>query len=335
MNYNLSYDFDSKLNCGVIRFNDKYILLDFTDLFSIINFDKKFIYYHPEEKTYPYYLRHNQKISYIEHLFKYDSSNINYTFKNNNIFDLRRENIEIHHNYHNIIASKYDIIDYKLGHYSETGKDAYVMKNPMWKIKENNKECWLMYCEKNTLCKLCDKSYNIILEYQKNKQYFTWYKCSNGYIQTHISNCKTLYIHQIITGCFGNGQGTKNISVDHIDQNPLNNGFDNLRIATREEQEQNSKGIKLGTKRERKTSAKPLPEGITQNMMKKYVVFYEDYADKEKKRLRQYFKIEKHPKLHKIWIGCKSNNVSILEKLQQANKVIEELDNDVYLQNNN
>lgn len=326
MNYKLSYDFDSQLNCGIIRFNEKYVLMDFSDLFSIINFDKNFIHYNPDEKIYPYYLRHNQKISYLEHLFKYDSSNIHYIFKNNNMFDLRRNNIEIYHYYHNIIKSNYDIIEYKLGHYSEIGKDAYVMKNPMWKIRKNNEEYWLMYCEKETLTKICEKSYNIILEYKKNNANLTWFKCSNGYIQTHISNEKLLYIHQIITGCFGNGQGTKNISVDHIDQNLLNNCFDNLRIATREEQEQNTKGIKIGTKRERKTSAKPLPEGITQNMMKKYVVFYEDYADKEKKRLRQYFKIEKHPKLQKIWIGCKSNNMSIVEKLEQANKVVDELD---------
>jgi hypothetical protein len=129
-------------------------------------------------------------------------------------------------------------------------------------------------------------------------------------------------------GCYGNGKGTKNISVDHIDQNPLNNTYDNLRIATREEQEQNSKGIKAGTKRARKRDAKPLPDGIEQHMLKKCVVYYEDYADKEKKHLRQYFKIEKHPKLNKIWIGCKSNSVSIQYKLAEANKKFDELNND-------
>jgi hypothetical protein len=84
-----------------------------------------------------------------------------------------------------------------------------------------------------------------------------------------------------------------------------------------------------GTKRARKTSAKPLPDGVTHDMMRKYVVFYEDYADKEKKRLRQYFKIEKHPKLDKIWIGCKSNTVSILEKLNQINKIVDDLEKDI------
>jgi hypothetical protein len=182
---------------------------------------------------------------------------------------------------------------------------------------------------KNSIIKLCEKSLDKIVEFENTKndgKKITFFKHSNGYICSSIN----LFIHQIITGCYGNGQGTKNISVDHIDRNPLNNTWENLRIATREEQEQNSKGIMDGTKRARKTSAKPLPDGVTHDMMRKYVVFYEDYADKEKKRLRQYFKIEKHPKLDKIWIGCKSNTVSILEKLNQINKIVDDLEKDIY-----
>jgi hypothetical protein len=333
MNYKLSYDFEPYLNCGIIRFNDKYVLMDFSDLFSIINFEKNFIYYDTEEKMFPYYLRHNQKISYLEHMFKYDSSNIEYIFKNNNSFDLRRENITIYHNYHKHIVDKNEILEYTLGHYIEIGKDAYVIKNPMWKIIENKKVYWLMYCETNTIIKLCSESYQKILDYEcqnNDGKKITFFCHLNGYICCSSG----LYIHQIITGCYGNGKGTKNISVDHIDQNPLNNTFENLRLATREEQEQNSKGIKEGTKRERKHSAKPLPDGITQNMMKKYVVYYQDYADKEKKRLRQYFKIEKHPKLNKIWIGCKSTSLSIQDKLAQVHKIIDNLENDISPQNN-
>ena len=52
MNYTLSYDFEPKLNCGIIRFDNKHVLMDFIDLFSIINFDKNFIHYYPEEKKY-------------------------------------------------------------------------------------------------------------------------------------------------------------------------------------------------------------------------------------------------------------------------------------------
>ena len=333
MNYKLSYDFDKKVNCGIIRFNDNYVLIDFSDLFSIINFDKNFIYYNPEEKKYPYYLRHNQKISYLEHLFKYDSSNMKYIFKNKNSFDLRRENITIYHNYHKHIADKNEILDYTLGHYIEIGKDAYVMKNPIWKIRENGKEYVLMYCEKDTICKLCPESYQKIINYENssnNKNKLTWFKLQNGYIM----GSNNLYIHQIITGCYGNGKGTKNISVDHIDQDPLNNSLENLRIATRKEQEQNSKGIKEETKRERKHNAKDLPDGITHDMMKKYVVYYQEWLDKEHTKERNFFKVEKHPKLDKIWVGTKSNKVSIQDKLQQANKVVDDLKNDIYPEKN-
>ena len=329
MNYILKYDFDNIKNCGIIHFNNKKVLIDFADLFSIINFEKKFIYY-TEDKLYPYYLRHNQKISYLEFLFQYDNSKNSYFFKNNDCFDLRRENIEICHEYHKNIVSNYNVISYNLGHYSELGKDAYVMKNPIWKICENDKEYLLMYCEKNTIVKLCQKSLDKILEFEKNNnggKKLTFHKHSNGYI---LSTNALLFIHQIITGCYGNGKGTNNISVDHIDRNPLNNTFENLRISTRQEQQQNSKGIAPGTKRERKKSAKPLPEGITQDMMRKYVCYYHEYLNKEKTRSREYLKIEKHPKLDKIIIGCKSNKVSIQEKLNKINEIVDNLEKDIY-----
>jgi hypothetical protein len=229
-----------------------------------------------------------------------------------------------------IITEKYDIIENIEGHYSSHSIEK---KNPFWRVKEkeNGKEYLLMYCEKDTIVKLCDKSYQVINQYEKDGKKITWYKHQNGYILCN----KNLYIHQIITGCHGNGKGTKNISVDHIDQDPLNNTFDNLRIATREIQEQNSKGIMAGTKRERKHNAKDLPEGIEQHMMKKYVVYYHEWLDKEHTKPREYFKIETHPKLEKSWIGTKSGKVSIMEKLKQVNKIVDDLEKDVYPETEN
>ena len=96
----------------------------------------------------------------------------------------------------------------------------------------------------------------------------------------------------------------------------------------------NSKGIAPGTKKERKTNAKDLPKDITQNMLKKYVVYYQEWLDKEHTKQREFFKVEKHPKLDKIWTTTKSNKISIQEKLTQANKIIDDLEKNIYPEKN-
>ena len=326
---------DPTLLCGVLDFAGKKYYLDINDFNHFVITSKKFNFIN-ETDLYPSYLYNYKRISLLEHIFTYNSSNINYIFKNNNPSDLRRTNVEIYHQYHDIVKEKYDVIEYIQGHYYTIGNDAFVLKNPMWKIRteDKNGELILMYCEKNTLCLLSQQSYQKIIEFENvhnNGKKLTFYKHQNGYILcTNVS----LFIHQIILNCYGNGKGTKNMSVDHVDRNPLNNTYDNLRLATREEQEQNSSGIAEGTKRARKHNAKPLPKGITQDMLGKYVVYYQEYLDKEQQKSREFFKIEKHPKLDKSWIGSKSNKVDILEKLRIVNKIVKDLDQNIYPETN-
>ena len=326
MNYTVKYDFDRDQQFGKIHFDDRMAIMDLEDLFSIINYPKTFTKYTPD-KQFPYYMQNNQYFCYKEFIYTFDEINVDYIFKNGNTFDLRRSNVDIFHKYHKNIIQKYNVLSYQHGHISKNGKDASIMKNPIWKIKENDKEYILMYCETDTICKLCPKSYQKILDFEKNHKKCSFYKHSNGYISTHSGN---LYIHQVITGCYGNGRGTKNISVDHIDQDPLNNTYDNLRIANRKEQEQNSKGIKEGTKRARKKSAQPLPVGITEYMLKKYVTYYKECYNKENNLYREFFRVEKHPKLDKDMCSSKSEKISTLEKLAQANKIVDDLENDIY-----
>ena len=319
---------DSTLLCGVLDFSGRKYYVDIEGFNKFSVFDKRFSFINTDDK-YPSYLHNYKRFSLLEFLFNFNSSNITYVFKNNNEYDLRKTNVDIYHNYHEIVKGKYKIIEYIQGHYIELGIDSYVMKNPLWKVlNENNEEELLMYCEKDTLTKICDKSYKCLLDYELKHQgkKLTFYIHQNGYICCAIG----LYIHQIITGCYGNDKGTKEISVDHKDQNPLNNSFDNLHIATRQEQEKNTKGIMEGTKRARNHNAKILPEGITSDMFLKYVIYYHEWLNKDETKFREYFKIEKHPKLDKIWIGTKSNKVPILEKLRVANKVVEDLKNNIY-----
>jgi hypothetical protein len=324
---------DTTLLCGVLDFAGKKYYLDLNDFNNFVLAGKTFNFINDSD-VYPSYLYNYKRFTLLEHIFTYNSCNIKYVFKNNNPHDLRRANVEIYHSYHDLVKRNYNVIEYIQGHHYAVGSDAFVLKNPLWKIlTATNEEQILMYCEKNTLCILSAESYQKILDYEKtnnNEKKVTFYIHQNGYIV--CSN--NLYIHQIITNCFGNGKGTKNVSVDHIDRNPLNNTIGNLRIATREEQEQNSKGIAPDTKRARKHSAKPLPQGLTQNMMKRYVNYYHEFIDKEQTKSREFFKIEKHPKLGKIWIGTKSNKVSILEKLRIVNEVVSNLESDIYPESN-
>jgi len=319
---------NEELNCVEIQYNDKKYLVDISDHLNIINFKNKFLFITGKE-DYPSYCHNYKRFSYLDFIYNFPPSYVCYHFKNENKFDLRRCNVEIHHLYYKNIKDNYNIIGYIQGHKKDLGVDANVIKNPLWRIIENDKEYLLMYCEKNTICKLCPESYQKILDYEKNEnngEKATWFLNLNGYIMCS----KNIYIHQIIMNCYGNGKGTKNISVDHIDQDPLNNSLENLRIATRKEQENNQNGIKTGTKRERKHNAIQLPEGITQDIMRKYVVYYHEWLDKEHTKDREFFKVEKHPKLDKIWFTSKSSKVSIQEKLEQANKVIDDLENDIY-----
>lgn len=81
-------------------------------------------------------------------------------------------------------------------------------------------------------------------------------------------------------------------------------------------------------KRERKYTAQSLPPGITQQMMKKYVVYYREFVNlKNGKRVpREYFKVESHPKLSRPWVSSKSGKISLHEKLESANQVVVDLE---------
>jgi hypothetical protein len=325
----LTATIDSARLCGVLAFDDKTYYVDLDDFNKFQTCNKKFTFNNPTD-DYPSYVYNYKRFSLLEFVFTFRPHNLHYHFKNGNKFDLRKSNVEIRHQYHTFVAERYTVIETIQGHYCSLGNDAYIMKNPMWKIlDEAGQTQLLMYCETDTLCLLCPSSYKKITDYEQANnegKKVTFFSHQSGYI-----NCsKGLFIHQIITGCHGNGKGTGNVSVDHIDQNPLNNTLTNLRIATREEQEQNSRGIKEGTKRTRNHNAKPLPEGVTQDMLRKYVIYYHEYIDKEKTKSREFFKVESHPKMKKIWIGSKSNKIPILDKLAAANKVVVDLEQDIY-----
>lgn len=144
-------------------------------------------------------------------------------------------------------ASTPAVATFKPGHTKSLGRTANQQKNPRWEIttpQTGEITAIVMYCEPNEYCELCPTSYQKILEYEathNNGEKLTWYKTTNGYISCH----NNVFIHQVIMNTWGHGKGTSVISVDHIDRNPLNNRYDNLRVATMQEQQKNSKALPM------------------------------------------------------------------------------------------
>lgn len=307
--------------------NNPYIELFFSSVDVKINIDleqhvkllneRKLFTFHKDEylnstQVYPYYQYNQNKINLLEYLF--NSRGMNVEFKDLNIYNLKSSNIVMKHPKENEVITMYPEAKFITTHINKKGKDAMMNKNPIWKLKENY---FIMYCEPDVYTFLDDDSLSVIRKYNT-----TFFVCSNGYIAGRY-NGKQYYIHQIIMNCYGNGKGTSTISVDHIDRNPLNNCMDNLRIVDYKAQQLNSKGVIKGTKRERKHNARPLPDGITQDMLKKYVVYYKECYNKEKNLYREFFKIEKHPNMKQVWSTSKSGKLTLMEKLKQANDMVE------------
>jgi hypothetical protein len=162
----------------------------------------------------------------------------------------------------------------------------------------------------------------------------SWYALESGYVQGRPDMKGDIrYLHHHIMNFVGTGKGFQKVSIDHINRDPLDNRKQNLRLATCEEQQKNSKGQLEGTKRARSKNAKPLPEGIDE--LPKYVVYYtEKYGPDDKKVIRDFFRIEKHPAqmtdpplFKNKWATSKRMlNYTIQEKLAEAKTKIQEMD---------
>ena len=89
--------------------------------------------------------------------------------------------------------------------------------------------------------------------------------------------------------------------------------------------------VKDDFKRVRKCNAIELPADISENMIPKYVVYYKECYNKEKLLFREFFKIEKHPKLFnykKHLTSSKSKKITIVEKLEQIKLILKTIEND-------
>ena len=139
----------------------------------------------------------------------------------------------------------------------------------------------------------------------------TWYakKRSGKYGKHDVYSVqgKTRTLYVFVMKFYGIQKPTSKYSVDHINRDTLDNRKCNLRWCTQSEQIMNT------NKRARNHNAIPLPDGILQEHIPKFVIYRkETYNGKT----REFFTVNNHPFL-KRWSSSKSAGVSIQEKLTQ------------------
>lgn len=228
---------------------------------------------------------------------------------NGNTFDNRLSNLKCVESLNNMLPKEFTVVKSYDGHIVTRGKQSGSVFNPYWKVinkNVQNEPFFVMSCKPNALCYFSKESVGKLVH--DNKKIPTWFLGKNGYVAANF-NRKNIYMHQIITGHMGHGKGQK--SIDHINQNKLDNRLSNLRIVDQSTQNRNT------AKRRRKHNACPLPDGMVQSDMPKYVVYN---RRKVKGGYNQYFTIERHPFQTdgKKWFGKTSDEYNAREKLDIA-----------------
>lgn len=217
------------------------------------------------------------------------------------------------------IEKEHDILEEFDGKIQKYGRYAGEEKNKYWLVKNKitEEEYYIINCGKNIIIKIDKESINKIIGIKN-----CWYISSVDYPSARFDD-KEYYMHQFLMNHYGHGKGQ--ISVDHINQDKFDNRLCNLRLATQSEQNQNT------GKRNRKYNAKPLPDGIEQKDLPKYVGYYSEYEKEpdengNKVIKREFFRIERNPKLNGgNWTSTKSKYVSIQDKLQQTIEKLNEI----------
>jgi len=160
------------------------------------------------------------------------------------------------------------------GHVVSLGKYAGKSFNPYYLVTDvSGNQYYISHanCDNGTDC-VFKFSIEALDKFLKFKDYDnpSWYVGKNGYVATTVAS-KSVYLHQHLLDYYGqqtNPDLHRGLSVDHINQDKLDNRLTNLRLATQHEQNTNTSRVyDKGTN---------LPAGcrFTSADIPKYITYY-------------------------------------------------------------
>jgi len=268
-----------------------------------------------------YFQNYKKKTRLIDIIYP-DEKIIKIEFTNNDFNDYRESNLILTKNnkFKNEFKSpeNLEIIDEGSSIKILEGKYAGQYRNMYWEIK-SKENYMVMHVKDDIYTKFSKKDLKKVFNISDKRP--VWYLHENGYIATTLrigQETYFYYLHQLILDQHDQDNTDMKNTVDHINQDKLDNRRENLRIINMSEQNKN-KG-----KQTRRIDAKTeLPDGI--KTLPKYIEYRKEIYDKENNKQREFF-IVNHPKLDKTWETTKSNKVLAIDKLKFAKAKIELLE---------
>ena len=351
MRYNLDIE---KKELILTIFKNTYVF-DIDDLNIILQDDtgELFIMWFIENDEL--FCNNYKKMHILEKIFNLPYELYDWVFIDGDKYNLHRNNISYSQKNDIKFTSELKIIN------SYNGKIInnnfkYSLKNQYWLVEENEKQYYILNCS-DVLIKLSYNDIDILNTFKKN--YWIVSKNNNindvkNYVHTNILETnseklsfKKIFLHKLISSKNNNLElkTFDNINILHINSDIYDNRIENL---------------KLEYKKNRKCNAKILPyiQDCGEKKLPKYVVYYDErYGESEEekntknqeekkkfidfrknkiknneefvdtRKTRQFFKIENHPKIDKVWQSTKSYLKTIEFKYEETINKLTELNN--------